>query len=159
MLKLLMNFLPQADIVYVAIFAGVVGCGLWFIHHERAEGAARAVAAVQASSAKLTAENNAALAAKDAANAAAITSLENSYNARLKTSDALTAALNKRLHNFDAGSSQAAVPDDSSATRKPDVPAGVPGSVDSALQGVITAAGHDADKVTALQQFITQVCK
>jgi hypothetical protein len=133
-----------------------------FLVYERAhlinEGKADVERQLAASTAKLTAANNAALAKQAADDAAAITALESSYANALKASDANAGALAVRLRNYLAGSGKAALSGNPAAPGKPDAAPIISGSVGAALGSVITAAGDDAEQVIALQQYITAVC-
>ncbi len=157
MFKALMNFLPQADLLYVALFAALGGWALYEHHHLIAEGKAEVIAQVKETTAKLTAENNAKLAKQAAADALAIQTIQDTYAKSIAVSDAFTATLVQRLRD-NARRSGAAVSGDPATPAGPDVPAGKSDSVTEAIASLTIAAGHDADKVTALQSFITKEC-
>lgn len=158
MIKLLMGFLPQADIIYVALFVALGAFALYERHHLIAEGEQKVLTALAASTAKLTAQNNAALAKQAADDAATLKSVQDGYDAALKTSLASSSALARRLRDYEAGRGKTAVPSDPTAPGKPDGGAAVAISVDIAVAGVIDAAGHDAQQVIGLQQYISGVC-
>ena len=157
MFKTLMNFLPQADLLYVALFAALGGWALYERYHLIHEGKAEVIAQVKATTEKLTAENNAKLAAQAAADAITLKNIEASYASSIAVSDAFTASLVQRLRD-NARSGSSAVPGNTAAPGGPDAAPAVADSVTEAVAGVAEAAGRDADKVIALQQFITKEC-
>jgi hypothetical protein len=154
----LFSSLGLKDCIYSALIIALFSVGVYERAHLINEGKADVERQLAASTAKLTAANNAALAKQAADDAAAITALETSYANALKASDANASALAVRLRNYLAGGGKAAVPGNTAAPGKPDAAPGVSDSVGRALQGVVAAAGHDGDKVAALQAYITAVC-
>lgn len=152
-----MNFLPQADIIYVALFAALGGWAVYERHHLIAEGKADVIAQVKATTDKLVAANDAKLAKQAAADALTIQQIKDTYAKSIADSDAFTASLVQRLRD-NARSSGLAVPGDTAAPAGSDVPAGKPDSVTEAVASLAVASGHDADKVIALQSYITKEC-
>jgi hypothetical protein len=148
------------DIVYVALIALVIAGAAYEHHHIIVEGEAKALATLARSTKKLTDDNNAKLAAQKKADDANLASIEAEYANHLADSAAASATLEQRLRNYEAASSrQAAVPR-AAAPASGSVPtSAIPGSVESAVEGVIGAASHDADEVVALQGWIAKECK
>jgi hypothetical protein len=157
MLALLSSLGPK-DCIYGALILALLSFGVYERAHLINEGKADVERQLAASTAKLTAANNAALAKQAADDAAAITALETSYANALKASNANASALAVRLRNYLAGSGKAAVPGNPAAPGGPDGLSGVSSGVDAALNSVIDAAGHDGAQVIALQAYITDVC-
>lgn len=156
-----LSLLFSKDGLYSAIIVGLlIGFG-WFVHHERAIGAAHEAAAVNAATEALTKQNTVHNAEVLAAETKAVANLEDAFNAKLKDSDATAADVNRRLQLAltRRQSSGPAVPQAGSTAGQSDVAAGVPNSLADAIEGIVSAAGHDADKVVALQSFITNVCE
>ena len=155
----LLSGLGIKDCIYAFL---IIALGAFLVYertHLINEGKKDVLTALAASTAKLTAANNAALAKQAGEDAAAITAVETSYAKALATSNAATAALSGRLRDYLAArSGEATVPGNPATPGKPDGSAAVTSGVDSALAGVIGAAGHDAQQVIALQQYVTDVC-
>jgi hypothetical protein len=159
MWKTLMNFLPQADLLYVAMFAGLGAFCVYERIHLIDKGKAEVQAQVKATTAKAEAQRQKDLAALAASDQLKLTTIENSYAKAFADSTAANSALADRLRQFEsARGSGTAMPGDPATAGEPVDPAGVTGRVDEALAGVTVAAGHDATKVIALQQYITNIC-
>ena len=147
------------DYFYAAIIAAVGAFAVYERVHLIHEGEAKTLAALAASTAKLTAANTAALEAQAKADADKLDALESSYAKALATSTASASALAQRLRDYETASrGKVAVPGDPATSAGPDAPAAKSSGIDDAIAAVITAAGHDADQVTSLQQYITGVC-
>ena len=147
------------DYFYAAIIAAIGAFAVYERVHLIHEGEAKTLAALAASTAKLTAANTAALAALAKADADKLDALESSYAKALATSTASASELAQRLRDYKTASRRGtAVPGDPATPGSPDVPAAQPASVDDAVAAVIEAAGHDADQVIALQNYIGAVC-
>jgi hypothetical protein len=158
MWKLLMNFLPQADIIYVVLAVLAVGAWAYEVRHLKAEGAAHELAALQANAAKLTAQNAKDNAVKEAAWKAESDKAGDMYEATLNLQSTAIAVLNGRLRNALANSGKVTVPGDSATPGESDGPTRLPGGVEPALEGVIAAAQNDAAQVIGLQDYVTHVC-
>ena len=164
MWAIITKFIPVKDLVYAALIAALLlgGAIAWHRHNvtEQKIGQQKVEAAVAAKTAELTAQNQKELAAQAARDAETLKQEETRYETQLTDSNKLTADLNRRLRQLAAAgnSGQAAVPGNpasgSGANGAPAVAAGV----EPAVEGVITAAGHDAAQVVALQDYISNVC-
>jgi hypothetical protein len=149
MWKLLMNFLPQADLIYVVLFLGVGGLGAYYVHKYHAamefESTVRAESVdAQVNALKIVADNTAsykaALAAEKAQHASDLLTASNQHNsdvARLRS--AATGQVNPVLGGTPAapaGSAGGAVG-----------PASVSGLSEQAVvcQGLSDALRHDGD--------------
>lgn len=149
--KLLMNFLPQADIVYVVLFIGLGGALAYEVHHLKSEGAAAQVAADTKLAAEVTAHN----ADLQTAAATKTAAIEAQYESDLQTIPtpaphvvcirvAPPGNSVPKTAGGPSGSGQGAQPGVSGAAN------GAAGSVD--IGTPLTVAGHDADaQIKALQ--------
>ena len=152
--------IPAKDWLYGAIITALLISFGVYTAHERDIGKAKEAAAVASATKKALDAATKANEIRAAADAKTIQSLTSDYNAKLAASNASASALAQRLRDYEsARSSGRAVPGDPATPGSPDVPAAQPGSVESAVSGVIVAAGHDADQVAALQKYIETVCK
>jgi len=155
----LLASLGVKDIFYGVLIAALVSFVVYERNHLINEGKADVLTALAASTAKLTAANTAALEAQAKADADKLDALESSYAKALATSTASASALAQRLRDYETASrGKVAVPGDPATSAGPDAPAAKSSGIDDAIAAVITAAGHDADQVTSLQQYITGVC-
>ena len=155
----LLSGLGIKDCIYAFL---IIALGAFLVYertHLINEGKKDVLTALAASTAKLTAANNAALAKQAGEDAAAITAVETSYAKALATSNASAAALSGRLRDYLAArSGEATVPGNTVAPVGPYDATGIAAGIDSAVAGVIQAAGDDAQQVIALQQYVTDVC-
>ena len=161
-LKALLGIFGEKDLVY-AVLIGVgllAGWGAWEAHDHklRAEGAAHELAALKDSSDKLTAQNAADNAAKEAAWKAASAKTGADYEQAIRDQSAVIADLDGRLRIALTGGGKIAVPGEAATFAGPDVPTGIAGGVEPAIEGVVAAAEHDAAKVVALQDYVRNVC-
>jgi hypothetical protein len=151
--------IPAKDWLYGAIITALLISFGVYTAHERDIGKAKEAAAVASATKKAldaAAKQNEIRAAADAK---INQSIEADFNAKLSASTAANGALAQRLRDYEsARSSGRAVPGDPATPGSPDVPAAQPASVDDAVAAVIEAAGHDADQVIALQNYIGAVC-
>ena len=154
-----LSLLPSRDWFYAALIIGLVAWGAKERHDLLAEGArheSQAVAAATLKAQQTRAAELMVLAKQDAQN---LIDVRTDYETRLTASAKLTASLSARLRDYlNASRSSAAVPGDPATSAGPDGPAGESDGVAGALQGVIDAAGQDADKVIALQQYVLKEC-
>lgn len=161
---ILSSLVPFKDWIYIGIIVfGVTAGGIaWHEHnvHEQQLGAQRVEVAVKSATDKLTAQNQKDLKAQAEADASALKAVEDGYAKRLDDSNKLTSDLNRRLRILAAagGRSEAPMSGQAPALGGSDGSPGIPASIELALEGVVTAAGHDADKVIALQDYINNVC-
>ena len=147
------------DYFYAAIIAAIGAFAVYERVHLIHEGEAKTLAALAASTAKLTAANTAALAALAKADADKLDALESSYAKALATSTASASELAQRLRDYETASRRGtALPGDPATSAGPDAPAAKSGSIDDAVSAVISAAGHDAEQVTALQDYVKTIC-
>lgn len=160
----LLSLIPLKDWLWATLVASLLigGSIAWHEHnvHEQQLGAQRIDAAVKANTATLEAKNQKDLAKQASDDAAKLKLVEDGYAKKLDDSNKLTSDLNSRLRKLTAlsGSGKAAVPGNSQAGSGSNDTGGIPSGVESAIEGVVTAAGHDADKVAALQDYINGVC-
>lgn len=148
------------DIVYGTMIVALLGAAAYERHHLIVEGEADKMAQLASSTKKLLDANAAKLEKQREADLATINSIETGYNEALKSSVASNTNLANRLRDYEATRSSAgAVQGHTPGVSRPASAAPVPGSVDEAVGGVIQAAGHDADQVKALQDYITKECK
>ena len=155
----LLALVPLKDWVYCGVIAALGITFGWYTVHERNIGEAKLAASVASATKKTLDAATKANEIRAAADAKTIQSLTSDYNAKLAASNASGAALALRLRDYEsARSSGRALPGDPATPGSPDVPAAQPASVDDAVAGVIEAAGHDADQVKALQEYISRVC-
>ena len=147
------------DYFYAAIIAAIGAFAVYERVHLIHEGEAKTLAALAASTAKLTAANTAALAALAKADADKLDALESSYAKALATSTASASELAQRLRDYQTASRRGtAVPGDPATSAGPDAPASGTASVDDALASVIEAAGHDSDELAYLQDYVRTIC-
>lgn len=159
-----LNLIPGVHYVYAGIIiAGLIGgYTAWQIHdrHEQRIGAQRIEVAVAAAKAAAEAQNAKDNAARKANDDAQVAREKADYEKRIADSNATVASLNARLRKLAASgnSDQVAVPSNPGSASGTNDASGISGSVELALEGIVTAAGHDADKVAGLQDYITNVC-
>jgi hypothetical protein len=147
------------DIFYGALIAAIVAFGVYERAHLINEGEAKTLATLAASTAKLTAANTAALDALAKADADKLDALESSYAKALATSTASASELAQRLRDYETASrGKVAVPGNPATSAGPDAPATKSGGIDDAVSAVISAAGHDAEQVVALQDYVKTIC-
>jgi hypothetical protein len=144
--------------LYGAVAVALVTGFLMYRHSLILVGEQKIEAAVSAANKKAEEKRAADLAALAKADAAIIQKIQESYNAQIAYDHALADTLARQLQDYEVRSRAAALPGDPATHAGPDVPAGKPSGVDEAVAGVIEAAGRDAAKVTALQEYIGSVC-
>jgi hypothetical protein len=154
-----MTALETRLIVALVVLAALGGWGTYEHFHLLHEGAAQYEAKVAAATAKAQSDRTAALAAQHTADVAMNNVIEEMYEKALAKSAADNTDLAQRLHNFEASRSCPALPGAPATPAGSDGAPVVPSRVDRAVDGVITSAGHDADQVIALQNYITKECK
>lgn len=141
------------------IAAAVLVTGFLVYRHSLiTEGEAKVENAVKVKTLEIEAQNLADNTRIEAAHRAAITRIQDEDAKALAAADARADDINGRLRAYVASRSQAARPGDLATSAGPDDPSRVTAGVEQAVEGVVTAAGHDAAKVVGLQNYITNVC-
>lgn len=159
-----LSLLPIKDWIYGGVILALLigGAIAWHKHDitEQNIGKQMIEAAVKAENTRVTEQNAKDNATKEAADAAQVAQEKQDYEKRLTDANNLTASLNARLRQLSANSAgrSAAVPGQAGSGSGANDSTGISTSAELALEGVITAAGHDADKVTALQAYVDNVC-
>jgi hypothetical protein len=152
-------FLTARVIAWIIAALGAAGVITAFAVHERSVEAAKIDAKIASITAKAETKRTKDLAAQAAADQIKLNSIENGYAQALKASNDNAASLVSRLHDYEVASRRrVAVPGTPATSAGPDAPAPQPSRVDRAIDGVVTAAGRDADQVIALQKYIKQEC-
>lgn len=160
----ILSLIPIKDWIYGGLIAAILIFGgiAWHRHnvHEQQLGAQRIETAVSAERVRAEQQNAKDNAARKTADDAQVAKDKADYEKRLSDSNALVASLNARLRSLTAASNsgKAPLPGNPAASAGTNDASGISASVESALEGVIGAAGRDGDKVTALQAYINNVC-
>ena len=160
----ILSLIPIKDWIYCGIFAVAaiaVSIG-WHEHNvtEQKLGAQKVEEAVKAANDKAAADNAAANKRIEADHAERVATIEDNYEHMLQASDVSVAALNARLRQLTTASvgNQTAVPGNAATQTGPNDPTRISPSLAAAIEGVVTAGSHDADKVVALQNYVRDVC-
>jgi hypothetical protein len=151
----LLSLIPIRDWLYMAIIIGLIAGFAVFVHHERALGAQKIVAADKAATAREIAvaeANNAQLASRYEAK---LQGTQSDYEAQLaaghSTADALAASLSNYVARHRCASPVPAHPAGARGPNGPPAVAGSDSSITEATRRAVEAAAADAAELKALQ--------
>jgi len=143
----LLNLIPLKDWLYVgAIVALLTAFGCYTVH-ERRIGAAHEVAAVQAASEKTKAEAQETIDRLDKEYGIALATIQEKQDEQLKAAATNADDLTRRLRNYQATHGSCPVLPSPAAPASGEAPAA--GSVESAIEQLISAAEHDLAVINA----------
>ena len=151
----LLGLIPVKDWIYGLLIAGLIAFGVYEVHHLKAEGAAKEVAALQVSSDKLQAAAAKQVAATAASYSATLSTVTENLDAQVKAAATQHTADALRLQNFDAyrrSHPQVGSPGGGPSAQSPgtSVAAGTSDYLTSLGQVALSFAGANADAASAL---------